>query len=247
MNTVDKRIKRHGLARVLSKLGLASRTEGARLIDAGLVTVNAKIIRDPEYPTRMGVDRIRVNKQAVGKTERKVLLLNKPRGLVCTRSDERARATVYDCLPEDIGWLAPVGRLDKASEGALLFCNDPEFAARITNPETGPDKTYHVQVDCIPADSVLRAMQDGIVDAGQMLSAKQVALIRQGGKHAWLEIVLSEGRNRQIRRLLQAFDIGVMRLIRTAIGGLRLGDLPKGQWRYLEPHDIADLLESGNK
>lgn len=243
MNTVDKRIKRHGLARVLSKLGLVSRTEGARLIAEGLVTVNAKIIRDPEYPTRMGIDTIRLNKQAVSRAERRVLLLNKPRGLVCTRSDERERATVYDCLPDDIGWLAPVGRLDKASEGALLFSNDPEFAASITDPDSGPDKTYHVQIDCIPEDSVLHAIQIGIVDAGEVLSAKRVCLIRQGGKHAWLEIVLSEGRNRQIRRLLQAFDIGVLRLIRTAIGGLRLGDLPKGQWRYLEPDDITALLD----
>lgn len=243
MNTVDKRIKRHGLARVLSKLGLASRTEGARLIAAGLVTVNAKIIRDPEYPTRMGVDRIRVNKQAVGKTERKVLLLNKPRGLVCTRSDERARATVYDCLPEDIGWLAPVGRLDKASEGALLFSNDPEFAARITNPDTGPDKTYHVQVNCVPDQRVLLALQQGVADHGEFLSAKNVGILRHGEKNAWLEIVLDEGRNRQIRRLLQAFDIDVLRLIRTAIGGLQLGELPKGQWRYLEADDIAALLD----
>ena len=140
------------------------------------------------------------------------------------------------------GFTAPVGRLDKASEGLLLFCNDPQWAARITDPASGPDKTYHVQVDCIPDASQLRAMREGIIDGeGVALHAKSASLLRAGEKNAWLEIVLDEGRNRQIRRLLAALDIGVLRLVRVAIGSLQLGELPKGQWRELTAGEVAAL------
>ena len=170
-------------------------------------------------------------------------MLNKPRGLVTTLRDEQGRDTVYRCFDgADIGFTAPVGRLDKASEGLLLFCNDPQWAARITDPASGPDKTYHVQVDCIPDASQLRAMREGIIDGeGVALHAKSASLLRAGEKNAWLEIVLDEGRNRQIRRLLAALDIGVLRLVRVAIGSLQLGELPKGQWRELTAGEVAAL------
>jgi 23S rRNA pseudouridine2605 synthase len=246
MNAPDTSVKRHGLARVLSKMGLASRTEAARLIKDGLVHVNGRLVCDPEHPTQLGIDRIQLNNHHLAKAERRVLMLNKPRGLVCTRQDDKARATVYECLPDELGWLAPIGRLDKASEGLLLFANDPEFAARITDPECGPDKTYHVQVNRVPDQDLLTALQCGVLDQGEFLSAKSVRVLRHGEKNAWLEIVLDEGRNRQIRRLLKAFDIDVLRLIRTAIGGLQLGELPKRQWRMLDAGDIArlDLIQS---
>jgi 23S rRNA pseudouridine2605 synthase len=137
--------------------------------------------------------------------------------------------------------LAPVGRLDQASEGLLLFCNDPGWAAGITDPETGLDKTYHVQIDCIPDAARLAALTAGIEQDGELLRAKSATLLRAGEKNAWLEIVLDEGRNRQIRRLLAAFDIGVLRLVRVAIGGLVLGQLPKGQWRILADEEVAKL------
>jgi 23S rRNA pseudouridine2605 synthase len=134
--------------------------------------------------------------------------------------------------------------LDKASEGLLLFCNDPVWAAGITSPETGPDKTYHVQIDCVPEQTLLQRLRAGVETDIGLLSAKRIELLRQGEKYAWLEIVLDEGRNRQIRRLLESFDIGVLRLIRTAIGGLHLGDLPKGQWRQLTKHELALLNQA---
>lgn len=241
MDRVSNSGKRHGLARALSKMGLASRTEAARLISAGGVRVNGRVIRDPEYPVRMGRDRIET---AEGRAEPRpfmAIMLNKPRGLVTTRSDERRRATVYDCLPADAPWLSPVGRLDKASEGLLLFCNDPVWAAGIASPDSGPDKTYHVQIDCVPDVALLQGLRAGVQTETGFLSAKRIALLRHGEKHAWLEVVLDEGRNRQIRRLLEGFDIGVLRLIRTAIGGLQLGDLPKGQWRQLAGDELALL------
>jgi len=170
------------------------------------------------------------------------LMLNKPRGLVTTLRDERGRDTVYRCFDgAELGHIAPVGRLDKASEGLLLFSNDPQWAARIADPATGPDKTYHVQVDRIPGDAELRCMRDGIECEGAWLRAKSAILLRAGEKNAWLEIVLDEGRNRQIRRLLAVLDIGVLRLLRVAIGTLQLGDLPKGQWRELTVEEIEML------
>ena len=130
-------------------------------------------------------------------------MLNKRRGLVTTTRDEQGRDTVYRCFEgAQLGWIAPVGRLDKASEGLLLFTNDPAWAAQITDPAHGPDKTYHVQIDAIPDAAMLAAMQADVVVEGESLRAKSVLLLRTGEKHAWLEIVLDEGRNRQIRRLL---------------------------------------------
>src|SRR3990167_2291119 len=133
-------------------------------------------------------------------------MLNERGGLVTTTGEEQGRDTVYRCL-EDAGlpWLAPVGRLDKASEGLLLFTNDPAWAARITDPAHGPDKTYHVQVDRVPDASLLEALRKGVEVDGEHLSARDARLLRAGERNAWLEIVLEEGRNRQIRRLLEAF------------------------------------------
>lgn len=233
---------RHGLARVLSKLGLASRTQGAALVREGRVRVNGRVVRDPEHPVRMGVDRVELDAQQAAAVERVYLMLNKPRGLVTTARDEQGRDTVYRCFDgAGLPWLAPVGRLDKASEGLLLFCNDPAWAAAITDRERGPAKTYHVQVDCVPDAALLQRIAEGIVDAGEFLSAQRATLLRQGQRNAWLEIVLDEGRNRQIRRLLAAFDIGVLRLLRVSIGSLALGELPKGQWRHLTAEEVVSL------
>jgi 23S rRNA pseudouridine2605 synthase len=232
----------HGLARVMSKMGIASRTEAARWIVAGRVAVNGRVQFDPDFPTLQGSDRVAVDGRAIGTEARVHLMLNKPRGLVTTADDERGRETVYRCLEDpSLPWLMPVGRLDKASEGLLLFCNDPEWAARITDPATGPDKTYHVQVDRIPDEALLARLVAGIDCDGERLSAKSATLLRHGAKNAWLEIVLDEGRNRQIRRLLAAQKIGVLRLLRVAIGSLQLGDLAKGKWRVLSDAEVAAL------
>lgn len=233
---------RHGLARVLSKRGLCSRREAAEWIAAGRVSLNGRVVRDPEHPTDTARATIRIDDAPAAVASRIYLALNKPRGLVTTARDEQGRDTVYRCLDgAGFGWLAPVGRLDRASEGLLLFCNDPAWAAAITSPDTGPDKTYHVQIDAIPEDALLRRLETGVADDEGTLSAKSVRLLRAGGKNAWLEVVLDEGRNRQIRRLLAAVDIGVLRLIRVAIGPLPLGDLAKGAWRELTADEVAAL------
>lgn len=235
-------LPRHGLARVLSKQGLCSRTEAAAWIRAGRVAVDGRVVLDPEFPVTRDRHSVSVDGRPIETAVRRYLMLNKPRGLVTTASDERGRDTVYSCLDgAGLPWLAAVGRLDKASEGLLLLCNDPEWAARITDPATGPDKTYRVQVDSIPDAMQLALLVEGVDEAGERLRAKSAVLLRAGEKNAWLEIVLDEGRNRQIRRLLAAFDIGVMRLMRVAIGDLQLGELGKGQWRELSAEEVAKL------
>ena len=227
---------------MLSKRGVCSRSEAERLVREGRVRLEGRVVRDPEHPADLQGSNIEVDGVAVTAAIRRYLMLNKPRGLVTTLRDERGRDTVYRCFDAiDAAHLAPVGRLDKASEGLLLFTNDPQWAARITDPATGPDKTYHVQVDCIPDEAALAAMRAGVACDGMLLAAKSASLLRMGHKHAWLEIVLDEGRNRQIRRLLAALEIGVLRLVRVAIGTLQLGELPKAQWRELTEAEVAGL------
>lgn len=204
--------------------------------------MDGRVVKDAEFPIVHGKQRIAVDGVDVAAGERIHLVLNKPRGLVTSARDERDRETVYRCFDgAGLPWIAPVGRLDKASEGLLLFSNDPEWAARITDPGTGPHKTYHVQVDTIPQGDLLARLQAGVPCDGELLRAQSATLLRAGEKNAWLEIVLDEGRNRQIRRLFAACDIGVLRLVRVAIGTLTLGDLPKGKWRRLDAGEIAAL------
>lgn len=219
----------------------------ARWIGEGRVAIDGRVVRDPERPVAPGA-RIAIDGVPLREAAPVHIALNKPRGLVTTANDERGRDTVYRCFDgAGLPWIAPVGRLDKASEGLLLFSNAPAWAARITDPETGPDKTYHVQVDAIPDASTLAALVAGVAADGAEgpLRAKSATLLREGMRNAWLEIVLDEGRNRHIRRLLEAFDIGVLRLVRTAIGDLALGDLAKGAWRPLTVAEIARLGGAG--
>jgi 23S rRNA pseudouridine2605 synthase len=190
-------------------------------------------------------DRIEVDGTAVGHALPIYLLMNKPRGIATTASDEKGRKTVYDLLDPKLPWVGPVGRLDKASEGLLLLTNDSEWAARITDPSSHLDKKYHVQVDCVVDDNLLAKIVRRGADTGtssqrdilgpdqEDLGAKAVRLLRHGNKNSWLEITLDEGKNRQIRRLLEALEIRVLRLVRVSIGSLELGDLKKGATREL--------------
>jgi len=230
------------VARVISKLGLASRTQAAEWVRAGRVQVNDRVVRDAEFPVRQGLDRIRIDGLSTAPAGRLVLMVNKPRGLVTTTNDEQGRDTVYKCFAgAALPWVAPVGRLDKASEGLLLFTNDPAWAARITDPKTGPSKTYHVQIDRLPDGDLLAKLEHGALLDGERLKAKSARCLRAGHRNAWLEIVLAGGRNRQIRRMLEAFDVSVLRLVRVAIGPLSLGELPKGQWRALTGREVDSL------
>jgi 23S rRNA pseudouridine2605 synthase len=229
--------RRVGLARAISKLGYCSRSEAAELVRAGRVSLNGKTRRDPETPVRMERDRIAIDNKPVKEQKKVYLMLNKPRGLVTTASDEQGRETVYSCLPKNLPWVAPVGRLDMASEGLLLMTNDSEWAARITDTESHVEKTYHVRVGAPGTEELLKKLEAGVESDGELLRAKRASILRHGGKKCWLSIVLDEGKNRHIRRMMDALGIEVLRLIRVAIGPLELGELKKGEARRLREEE----------
>jgi 23S rRNA pseudouridine2605 synthase len=176
------------------------------------------------------------------KQKKHYLILNKPKGLIVSRSDEKNRATVYDCLKE---WKGPlvqaVGRLDQASEGVLLFTNDHVWADKLMDPKTHVIKIYHVQATPIPSDEVLLKLSRGIILEGKMTLPAKFELIRSGEKNGWIEVHLSEGRNRQIRKMFESVQIEVMRLVRVQLGAITLGDLAKGEWRELSEKEIKNL------
>jgi 23S rRNA pseudouridine2605 synthase len=233
---------RHGLVRVLSKMGYCSRSEACVLVAAGRVQVNGTVRLNPEWPVQADRDRVLVDGVPVHAARKVYLMLNKPRGLVTTASDERERETVFACLqPLGLPHLAAVGRLDKASEGLLLFTNDSTWAARITDPGTGLEKIYHVQVNRVADEPLLDQIRAGVEHGGEHLGVGRVAIVRSGGRNSWLEIRLREGRNRHLRRLLETFGLQVLRLVRVAIGPLQLGALPKGQSRLLTAGEVAAL------
>jgi 23S rRNA pseudouridine2605 synthase len=226
--------RRIGLARALSKQGYCSRSKAFDLIRAGRVNLNGGVCRDPEAPVRWERDRIEVDGQQLAAQTKVYLMLNKPRGVVTTASDEKGRKTVYAYLDEGLPWVAPVGRLDKASEGLLLLTNDSEWAAGVLAPETHLDKIYHVQIGTVADAALMESITRGIrTDDGSLLRAKSAQILRGGEKNTWLEIVLDQGKNRQIRRMLAQLQVDVLRLLRVAIGPLKLGELAKGSSRAL--------------
>ncbi|WP_373975650.1 rRNA pseudouridine synthase [Chitinibacter sp. SCUT-21] len=231
------------LARALSKLGFCSRSEGEKLVKAGDVTINGKVCVDPELRINIEKDQLAVKGQNVAAPQFIYLMLNKPRGLITSANDEQGRTTVFSCFEgTPLPHIGPVGRLDKASEGLLLFTNDTRWAARLTDPSSHLDKIYHVQIDQQGDETLIERMQRGVqMEDGTMLAAKKVSILRSGDKNAWLEVTLDEGKNRHIRRLLEANGINTLRLIRVAIGRLHLGELAKGQWRELDAEDLKKL------
>jgi 23S rRNA pseudouridine2605 synthase len=238
----------------MSKLGYCSRSHAAELIRTGKVSLNGKVRRNPETPVRLGQDSITVDDRPIGQAENIYLMMNKPRGLVTTASDEKGRETVYAPLraairgeeqsaDRTLAWVAPVGRLDKASEGLLLLTNDSNWGARIAAPETHLDKTYHVQVGTVTDEAFVQALVHGVeAKDGEVLRAKQARRLRAGQKNCWIEIVLDEGKNRQIRRMMEGMGVEVLRLVRVAIGPLQLGKLAKGAYRALS-EDEKQMLD----
>ncbi len=225
-----KDARKIGLARALSKLGFCSRSQAAQMIREGRAQGKESVRLDPETPVRIEQDRIRVDGREIEAEAKVYLMMNKPRGLVTTASDEKGRETVYSILAksrETLPWVAPVGRLDKASEGLLLLTNDSEWGARIAAPETHLEKTYHVQIGTVAGDPVPEALVRGVNSEGELLKARQVRVLRSGGKNSWLEITLDEGKNRHIRRMLEALGVEVPRLRRVANGAVPLGHPPK--------------------
>jgi 23S rRNA pseudouridine2605 synthase len=201
-------------------------------------------------------DRVQVDGRRVGDgTPRVVIALNKPRGLVTTRSDPGGRPTVYDALGDVGRWVFPVGRLDRDTSGLLVLTNDHRLGERLTSPDHHVPKTYHARVEGVPDAETIRALREGLpLDDGTLTRPARVRVLgtargsrarsspAQSQASTWLEIVLTEGRNRQVRRMGAAVGHEVVELVRVRIGRLDLGELAPGEWRELGPQDVDRLL-----
>lgn len=229
------------LPRALSKLGYCSRTEAATLIDEGRVTIDDRPARSQSQRVDLRRARVAVDGRVIIAERPVYLMLYKPRGLVTTRRDPQERGTVYDCLPPDLPYLSPVGRLDKASEGLLLMTNDTGWADYLLDPASAVPKTYHVKIDRIADPGWLAGLAEPVIDEGERLTAAGVRLLRSGTRSSWVEVVLTEGRNRQVRRMMKAHGAHVLRLVRVAIGAMALGELGRGKTRLLSADEAAEV------
>jgi pseudouridine synthase len=229
------------LHRAVSKLGWGSRTQAWEWIRAGQIRVDGRVVADPLTWVNLEAQRITRTASGTEPVRRLTLALNKPRGVVTTRRDERARHTVYDLLPAGLPWLFPVGRLDADSEGLLILTNDSALAVRLTEPEHRVPKIYHVSVRGVPTAEALDRLRSGIPLPDGPTRPTQVKVIEEDAGRAVIEMVLTEGRNRQIRRMCAAVGHKVRRLVRVGIGNLRLDRLAPGACRPLDAAQITRL------
>ena len=230
------------IAKVLSRRGIASRREAERLIETGEVAVNGKVITSPALNVT-AKDRITVSGKALPEEEpARLWLYYKPEGLVTSAADEKGRDTVFDHLPEDMPRVMSIGRLDLNSEGLLLLTNDGGLKRRLELPSTGWLRKYRVRVNGNPTDDQLEPLRRGITIEGERFQPMQVTLDRIQGANAWLTVGLREGRNREIRRAMNAIDLYVNRLIRVSYGPFRLNDLKPGEVEEVRPKVLRDQL-----
>jgi 23S rRNA pseudouridine2605 synthase len=232
------------LHRALSKLGWGSRGQAWEWVRAGEVRVDGRVVTDPLAWVDLDHQRITRARQAAP-AEPLTLALHKPAGVVTTRRDERGRRTVYDLLPPGLPWLFPAGRLDADSEGLLILTNDSALSTRLTGPEHHVPKTYHVRVKGCPDEAALARLRDGVELSDGRTRPARVRLLRRGKATSLLELTLTEGRNRQVRRMMAAVGHRVRRLVRVAIGAYHLGDLPPGTCRPLDEEECRLLTLTG--
>lgn len=230
------------LDRVLSKAGVGSRVEAARWVRAGRVRVNGRPVRDPDHWIDMERDRVRLDGQPLQARQRIYLLLYKPAGYLTTYRDPQGRSTVYDLVADAGTFLSPVGRLDLDTSGLLLMTNDNQFAERVTNPNSHVPKTYLVKASARLTDDQLQRLRDGIELSDGPTRPAQVVRVRDSAKYTHVEITLTEGRNRQVRRMVEALGATVLKLVRVRIGNIRIGTLPIGKWRMLTEAEVRALV-----
>jgi 23S rRNA pseudouridine2605 synthase len=234
---------RLSLARALSKFGVCSRKQAERMIEAGRVRVGGKVAHWPARRIDPRRDVVSVDGRRVrDETERIVIALNKPVDCITTRSEPGGRRTVYDLIGDVGRWVFPVGRLDRDSSGLLILTNDHRLGERLTNPESHLPKTYHARVLGVPSAEALRALREGVpLDGGLTRRAEVRVLGSARGASTWLEIVLTEGKNRQLRRMCAGVGHEVLDLVRVGIGRLKSLELAPGEWRQLAPHEVEAL------
>jgi 23S rRNA pseudouridine2605 synthase len=230
------------LERILSKAGICSRTDARAQIRNGKVRVNGQVVTDPDSWVDRNCDRVTFEGKPLRPAQKVYVLLYKPTGYVTTFRDPDRRPTVYDLLKEVGTWVSPVGRLDLETSGLLLLTNDNDFTETVTNPKSHTTKTYHVKAASLLTDQQIESLRAGVELKDGPTRPAQVKRLRDGPRHTYLEITITEGRNRQVRRMLEAVDSKVLKLVRTAIGSVRIADLTIGKWRNLTPAEVAGLL-----
>lgn len=226
---------------MLSKAGVGSRTDAAQWVRAGRVDVNGRVIRDPDHWVDMERDRVRLDRTPLQPRERIYLLLYKPAGYLTTYRDPKHRPTVYDLIADVGTFVSPVGRLDLDTSGLLLMTNDNQFAERVTNPRSHVPKTYLVKASTRLTGDELQRLRDGIELSDGPTRPAQVVRVRDSAEGTHVEITLTEGRNRQVRRMVEALGAEVLELVRVKIGPVGIGTLPIGKWRRLAPSEIRAL------
>jgi pseudouridine synthase len=229
------------LERVLSKAGVGSRVDARQWIAAGRVKVNGQIVRDPDQWIDMQRDRVRLDGRPLQARERVYILLYKPTGYLTTYRDPKGRPTVYDLLADLGTFVSPVGRLDLDTSGLLLMTNDNQLAERVTNPASHVPKTYLVKASMRLTGEQLQQLRDGIELADGPTRPAHVRRVRDSEKYTHLEITLTEGRNRQVRRMIEALGATVLKLVRVKIGPIAIGTLQIGKWRSLTPAEVRAL------
>lgn len=226
------------LERAFSKAGAGSRTDARSWIGGGKVRVNGKIVRNPDHWIDLERDRITLDGKPLRPAAKTYILLYKPKGYLTTYRDPEGRPTVYDLAAGAGTWLSPVGRLDLDTSGLLLMTNDTDFAERITNPDHTVPKTYQVKAATLLSDEQIEQLRRGVELSDGRTRPAEVKRLRDGAKHTFLEMTITEGRNRQVRRMIEAAGSKVLKLVRTAIGPIRIGDLPIGKWRRLTGEEV---------
>ena len=229
------------LERVLSKAGVGSRVEARSWIHAGRVQVNGRVIQNPDHWIDMARDRVRFDDTPLVARERLYVLLYKPTGYLTTYKDPEGRPTVYDLIADVGTFVSPVGRLDRDTSGLLVMTNDNQFAERVTNPASHVGKTYLVKASTVLTEAQLHRLRDGIELSDGPTRPATVSHVRTSAKYTHFEITLTEGRNRQVRRMVEALDAHVLKLVRVKIGSIAIGTLPIGKWRHLSPAEVASL------
>jgi pseudouridine synthase len=229
------------LERAFSKAGTGSRTDARGWIAAGRVRVNGKTVRDPDHWVDLELDRITFDGKRLQAAARVYIMLYKPKGYLTTSRDPDGRPTVYDLTAGAGRWLFPVGRLDLDTSGLLLMTNDTAFADIVASPEHKVPKTYQIKTATLLGDQQIERLREGVELNDGPTRPAVVRRVRDGAKRTYLEMTITEGRNRQVRRMIEAVGSKVQKLVRTAIGPVRIADLPIGEWRTLTGEEVAAL------
>jgi len=235
------------LQKFLSEAGVASRREGERLILAGRVTVDGQVVRLLGTKVDRAKNEVALDGRPLKPLAKRFVALNKPPKILCTRRDTHERRTVFDLLPADWGHLYTIGRLDADSEGLILLTNDGEFCQKVAHPSHGLLKTYRVTLAKRLGPETLEQLTIGLRDKGEFLKARRARLLSTNNTRSEAELVLAEGRNREVRRMFKALGFRVLRLQRVAVGPVKLGELPPGKWRVLSRAEIASCLKPPGK